>query len=102
MLEGVFQRRRTTQDLAGGDGISGPAGGAPGRPGDLGGVVDPAGQCGDPEGGQSLRPHVGRQQLAGIGRTQQLRLEVGVGLLELRDGLVDMTELHACNSDDGV
>jgi hypothetical protein len=89
------------EDLAGGDGLSGPSHRGTGHPSELRGIVELAGQGGDPERGQPLGPGVGVEQLPGGRTAEKLGLEIGVRLLEQLDGLLHLLE-HTFDSSDGV
>jgi hypothetical protein len=81
VAQGDVELSGRVEHLAGGDHSLGLAHGRARRPRDLGGVVHLARQSGGAVARQLLDARVGRQQPACGGPGEDLRLEVGVGLL---------------------
>ena len=94
-LEGLAELAGATHDLSGRDRVFGPGYRRPGDLGDLVGVVDPPGQGRDPVVDAPPRPGVDLQTRLRLGQGHELRLEVGIGLVQRFDSNVQEVDFHA-------
>jgi hypothetical protein len=71
-------------------------------PGDLGCVVELARQRGYPEVDAPARAGIGREESPSDWSRQQLGLEIGVGLVQQFDCLIDERTIHSSDCDEYV